>query len=112
MNEARLARNVAKALKTRGISLAQVRLNVRGGRTEPAAFEEELRAQLLVALPEEARSVPAVDIRRVPFGHMCPGCGNTFEASQIAARCPTCRAESLPDLTDEEIEVELLERLR
>jgi Zn finger protein HypA/HybF involved in hydrogenase expression len=112
MLDARLARVVVKTLRAKGWSLAQVRLNVRGGRTEPAMLEEGLRAQLMVMLPEEARSVPAVEIRRVPFSHMCSGCGQAFEAPQIAAGCPNCGAESLPELTDEEIEVEKLERIR
>ena len=112
MNEARLARSVAKTLRSKGLTLSQVHLNVRGGRTEPAVFEEGLRAQLLVQMPEDARGAAAVEIRRVPFGHMCPGCGATFESAIIAARCPSCRAESLPELTDEEIEVEKVERIR
>jgi Zn finger protein HypA/HybF involved in hydrogenase expression len=112
MNEARLARVVAKTLRAKGLTLSQVRLNVRGGRTEPAVFEEGLRAQLLAHMPDEARGAAAVEIRRVPFGHTCPGCGASFESAQIAARCPNCRAESLPELTDEEIEVEKLERIR
>ena len=112
MNEARLARGVAKALKAKGLTLGQVRLTVRGGRTEPAVFEEGLRAQLMAVMPEDARGAAAVDIRRVPFGHMCPGCGGTFDSPQIAARCPNCRAESLPELTDEEIEFEKVERIR
>jgi Zn finger protein HypA/HybF involved in hydrogenase expression len=112
MLDARLARVVAKTLKAKGLTLAQVRLNVRGGRTEPSVLEEGLRAQLMLMLPEEARSVPAVEIRRAPFGHICPGCGQAFEAPQIAAPCPNCGSESLPELTDEEIDVEKLERIR
>ena len=112
MLDARLARVVAKTLRARGLTLSQVRLNVRGGRTEPAILEDGLRAQLMAIMPEDARGAAAVEIRRVPFGHMCPGCGTTFDSAQIAARCPNCRAESLPDLTDEEIEVEKVERIR
>jgi Zn finger protein HypA/HybF involved in hydrogenase expression len=112
MHEVRLARHVARTLKSRGLSVAQVRLNVRGGRTDPAEFEEGLRAQLVALLPEEARSVAALEVRRAPFAHFCPGCGRAFEAAEIAAACPNCGAESLADLTDEEIDVERLERVR
>jgi hypothetical protein len=112
MHEAALARSVAKTLKSRGLSLAGVRLNVRGGHRDPYDFEADLRAQLLQALPDEAKAVPGLEIRRVAFGHLCPGCGNEFEAVQIAAPCPRCRAESLPELTDEQVDVERLEHYR
>jgi hypothetical protein len=110
MHEANLARGVARALKSRGLVLAQVRLSVRGGHTDPSLFDAELRAHLAELLPDEADSVPGLEIRRVAFAHLCPGCGNEFESPQIAARCPNCRGESLPGITDEEIAVERLER--
>jgi Zn finger protein HypA/HybF involved in hydrogenase expression len=110
MHEEWLARNVAKSLKSRGLSLAQVRLNIRGGRREPSEFESDLRVQLLKAMPEQAKSIPGLDIRRVPFGHLCPGCGNEFDSPQIAASCPRCHAESLPESTDEQVDIERMER--
>ena len=110
MHEASLARHVARALKSRGLSLAQVRLNVRGGHTDPSLFEAELRVHLLEALPDQAAAVPGVEIRRMPFAHLCPGCGNEFDSPQIAAVCPRCHGESLPGVTDEEIDIERLER--
>jgi Zn finger protein HypA/HybF involved in hydrogenase expression len=110
MHEANAARNVAKALKSRSLTLAQVRLNVRGGHTDPSVFESELRTHLALVLPEEARMVPGLEIRRMPFGHLCPGCGNEFESPRIAAFCPKCQGESLPGVTEEEIEIERLER--
>lgn len=112
MHEAILARNVAKTLKSRGLALADVRLNVRGGHRDPADFEAGLRVQLLQAIPDEARAIPGLEIRRVAFDHLCPGCGTVFESIQIAAPCPRCRAESLPELTDEQVDVERLERYR
>jgi Zn finger protein HypA/HybF involved in hydrogenase expression len=110
MHEASLARNVAKALKSRGLTLAQVRLSVRGGHTDPALFESELRVHLISELPEQAKAVPGLEIKRAPFGHLCPGCGNEFESPQIAASCPRCHGESLPELSDEQIDIERLER--
>jgi Zn finger protein HypA/HybF involved in hydrogenase expression len=110
MHEAGLARNVAKTLKSRGLTLAQVRLRVRGGHRDPAEFEADLRAHLIEAMPDQARAVPGLEIQRAPFGHLCPGCGNEFDSPQIAASCPRCHAESLPELTDEEIDIERLER--
>jgi Zn finger protein HypA/HybF involved in hydrogenase expression len=112
MHEAGLARNVAKAMKTRGLSLAQVRLTVRGGHRDPAEFEAGLRVHLLQAMPGDAKAIPGLEITRVPFGHLCPGCGNEFESVQIAASCPRCHAESLPELSDEQIDIERLERIR
>ncbi len=110
MHEATLAKNVAKILKSRGLSLAQVRLTVRGGNTDPARFDAELRNQLQALLPDQARFVPGLDISRIPFAHLCPGCGNEFESPQIAARCPQCQGESLPGVSEEEVAVERLER--
>ena len=112
MHEATLARSVAKALKSRGLTLAQVRLNVRGGHSDPAEFEAELRVHLLAAMPDEARAMPGLEIKRAPFGHLCPGCGNEFQSAQIAASCPRCHAESLPELTDEQVDIERLESYR
>jgi Zn finger protein HypA/HybF involved in hydrogenase expression len=110
MHEAGLARNVAKALKSRGLTLVQVRLSVRGGRRDPSEFEADLRAQLIHAMPDQVRAVPGLEIRRVPFGHICPGCGTEFDSPQIAASCPRCHAESLPEVTEEEVDIERLER--
>jgi Zn finger protein HypA/HybF involved in hydrogenase expression len=110
MHEASLARSVAKALKSRGLILAQVRLNVRGGHTDPNLFDSELRTHLAEVLPDQARSVPGLEIRRMPFAHFCPGCGNEFDSTQIAASCPRCHGESLPGITDEEVDIERLER--
>ena len=110
MHEAGLARNVAKALKSRGLTLADVRLSVRGGRRDPAEFEAELRVSLLAAMPEQAKAIPGLEIRRAPFGHLCPGCGNEFDSPQIAASCPRCHAESLPESTDEQVDIERMER--
>jgi Zn finger protein HypA/HybF involved in hydrogenase expression len=110
MHVAGLALNLEKALKRRGLTLAQVRLNVRGGHRDPTEFEADLRVHLLQAMPDQSRAIPGLEIRRVPFGHLCPGCGNEFESPQIAASCPRCHAESLPELTDEEIDFERMER--
>ncbi|MGD0863263.1 MAG: hydrogenase/urease maturation nickel metallochaperone HypA [Candidatus Limnocylindrales bacterium] len=112
MHETGLARGVAKTLKSRGLSLAEVRLNVRGGHRDPADFETDLRVHLLEVMPDQAKAVPGLEIRRVPFGHLCPGCGTEFESAQIAAPCPRCHAESLPGLTDEQVDVERLEQYR
>ena len=110
MHEATLARSVAKALKSRGLILAQVRLTIRGGHTDPSVFEAELRNHLAQVLPDQARSVPGLEVKRMPFAHLCPGCGNEFDSPQIAARCPRCQGESLPGITDEEVSIERLER--
>jgi Zn finger protein HypA/HybF involved in hydrogenase expression len=110
MHEATLARNVAKVLTSKGLTLPQVRLTVRGGNTDPARFDAELRAHLQAYLPDQARAVPGLEIRRIPFPHLCPGCGNEFESPQIAARCPACHGDSLPGVTEEEVAVERLER--
>jgi Zn finger protein HypA/HybF involved in hydrogenase expression len=110
MHEASLARNVAKALKAKGLTLAEVRLCIKGGHTDPNLFESELRTHLAAEMPDQAKAVPGLEIRRAPFGHLCPGCGNEFESPQIAASCPRCHGESLPELTDEEIDIERMER--
>ena len=112
MHEAVLARGLAKTLKIRGLSLADVRLTVRGGHRDPAEFEADLRLHLLQAMPDQAKAVTGLEIKRVPFGHLCPGCGNEFDSAQIAASCPRCHAESLPELTDEQVDIERLERYR
>lgn len=109
MHEAGLARGVARALRQRGLRLADVRLSVRGGHHDPAAFDAELREHLADALPEDASNIGSLEIRRVAFGHLCLGCGREFEAAEIEAACPSCGASSLPSITDEEIEIERLE---
>ena len=112
MHEAVLARNVAKTLKSRGLTLADVRLNVRGGHRDPSEFEADLRVHLLQTMPEEAKAVPGLEIRRVPFGHLCPGCGNEFQSARIAAPCPHCHAESLPETSGEQVDGERREHYR
>jgi Zn finger protein HypA/HybF involved in hydrogenase expression len=109
LHEASLARGVARALHERGLRVEQIRLAVRGGHHDAAEFERELRAHLSAELPGQAAQVARLPIRRLAFGHLCPGCGAEFETEQVAPACPACGSDTLPELTDEEIEIELLE---
>ena len=112
MHEAGLARGVARELRQRGLSVAQVRLAVRGGNHDPLEFETELRAYLVAELPDEAAAVAAMEIRRVPFGHLCPRCGVEFDSAAVAPGCPACGVDTVAEITDEAIEIELLAGVR
>jgi Zn finger protein HypA/HybF involved in hydrogenase expression len=112
MHEAGLARGVAKALRERGLRVRQVRLAVRGGHHDPAEFERELRTYLAAEMPEQASTIASLQIRRVEFGHLCPSCAAEFTAPGVAEPCPNCGAETVPDIPNEQIEIELLEPVR
>jgi Zn finger protein HypA/HybF involved in hydrogenase expression len=112
MHEAGLAREVARALRERGLRPGQVRLAVRGGHHDPAEFEAELRDHLAAAMPDEAAAVASLTIRRVMCGHLCPRCGVEFESEAVAPVCPACGSDTVPEVADEEIEIELLEAVR
>jgi Zn finger protein HypA/HybF involved in hydrogenase expression len=109
MHEAGLARGVAKALRERGLRLGQVRLAVRGGRHDATEFEAELRAHLAAELPDDATAIASLEVRRLPSGHMCPTCGVEFESEIVAPACPKCGVDTLAEVTDEVIEIELME---
>jgi Zn finger protein HypA/HybF involved in hydrogenase expression len=112
MHEAGLARGVAKALRERDLRPGQVRLAVRGGHHDAEAFDAELRAYLAAEIPGEAAAVASIEIRRVAFGHLCPKCGVEFESAAVAPACPACGIETLAEITDEVIEIELLAAVR
>jgi Zn finger protein HypA/HybF involved in hydrogenase expression len=112
MHEEVLARSLAKSLRSRGLTLTDVRLTVRGGHRDPNEFEADFRVRLAHAMPDEIKAIPGLEIKRIAFGHLCPGCGNEFESIQIAASCPKCHAGSLPEVNDEEVGFERLERVR
>jgi Zn finger protein HypA/HybF involved in hydrogenase expression len=109
MHEAGLARGVAKALRERGLRVDQVRLAVCGGTREVEEFEGELRTYLIEAMPDQAAGVMNLDIRRVPFGHLCPSCGAEFTSPGAGESCPNCGSETVPEIPTERIEIELLE---
>jgi Zn finger protein HypA/HybF involved in hydrogenase expression len=112
MHEAGLARGVAKALRERGLRPGQVRLAVRGGHHDAAEFEAELRAHLAAEMPDETASIAALEVRRLPFGHLCPSCGVEFESERVAPACPKCGVDTLAEVTDEVIEIELMAAVR
>ncbi len=112
MHEAGLARGVAKALRDRGLCLGQVQLAVRGGHHDAVEFEAELRAHLAAEMPEEASAITNLRVRRLPCGHLCPSCGVEFESEVVAPACPKCGVETVAELTDEVIEIELMEPVR
>jgi Zn finger protein HypA/HybF involved in hydrogenase expression len=107
MHEAGLARGIAKALRERGLRLDEIRLAVCGGTHEAGEFEVELRTYLVEAMPDQAEAAMKVEIRRLPFGHLCPSCGVEFTAPGVAERCPNCGAETVPEVATERIEIEL-----
>ncbi len=107
MHEAGLARGVARELRERGLRPDRVRLAVRGGHHDQAVFEAELRAHLTAEMPEEAAAIARLPIRRLASGHLCPGCGVEFDAAAVAPQCPNCGTETIAELTDEVIEIEL-----
>jgi Zn finger protein HypA/HybF involved in hydrogenase expression len=112
MHEAGLARSVAKALRERGLTPDQVRLAVRGGHHDPAEFEAELRAHLAREMPDETAAIASLEVRRLTFGHLCPRCGVEFDSEIVAPACPNCGSDTIAEITDEEIEIELWERVR
>jgi Zn finger protein HypA/HybF involved in hydrogenase expression len=112
LHEASLARGIARALRERGLAPERVRLAVRGGHHDPAEFERELRAHLAAELPEQAAALTRLEIRRLPCGHMCPRCGVEFDSELVAPACPNCAFETLSELPDEQVEIELLEAVR
>jgi Zn finger protein HypA/HybF involved in hydrogenase expression len=107
MHEAGLARDIAKLLRKRGLRLDEIRVAVRGGTHEAREFEIELRTYLAEALPDQAAAALTVEIRRAPFGHLCPRCGVEFTAPGVAECCPNCGAETVPELATEQVEIEL-----
>jgi Zn finger protein HypA/HybF involved in hydrogenase expression len=112
MHEAGLARGVARALRERGLDPARIRLAVRGGHHDPIEFEAELRAHLTAEMPEHAAAITGVEIRRAPFGHLCPRCGVEFESERVAPACPACGVDTVAEITDEIVEIELLAGVR
>jgi Zn finger protein HypA/HybF involved in hydrogenase expression len=112
MHEAGLARGVARALRERGLRPCDVRLAVRGGHHDPLEFETELRAHLAAELPDEAAAVANIEIRRIPFGHLCPRCGVEFDSEAVAPTCPACGVDTVAEITDEVIEIEMLTAVR
>ncbi len=112
MHEAGLARGVARGLRERGLSPAQVRLAVRGGHHDPREFEAELRAHLTAEMPGDAAAVASMEIRRAVFGHLCPRCGVEFETERVAPVCPACGVDTVAEITDEIVEIELLAAVR
>ncbi len=109
MHEAGLARGVANALRERGLLLEQVRLLVRGGLHEPAAFEAALREHLAREFPAEAEAARTIRITREPFGHLCVSCGAKFDAAEVHARCPRCDGDTISAVQNEQIEIVLAE---
>jgi Zn finger protein HypA/HybF involved in hydrogenase expression len=112
LHEASLARGIAKALRERGLGPDRVRLAVCGGHHDPAEFEGELRAHLAAQMPEQAAAVARLEIRRIPCGHMCPSCGVEFDSELVAPACPNCGSDTLTELAQEQVEIELLEAVR
>jgi Zn finger protein HypA/HybF involved in hydrogenase expression len=112
MHEAGLARGVARALRERGLSVGQIGLAVRGGHHDPAEFEAELRAHLAAELPHQAAALATLAIRRLASGHLCPGCGVEFDSEIVAPGCPVCGSDTVPEITTEQIEIELLEAVK
>jgi Zn finger protein HypA/HybF involved in hydrogenase expression len=108
MHEAALARGVAKGLRERGLGPAQVRLAVRGGHHAAAEFESELKAHLAAEMPEAAPEIAALEVRRLPFGHLCPTCGVEFDSELVAPACPNCASDTIAEITDEVVEIEPL----
>jgi Zn finger protein HypA/HybF involved in hydrogenase expression len=109
MHEAGLARRVARELRERGLSPTQVRLAVRGGQHDPVAFEAEMRGHLEGEMPDAAAAIAGMEIRRLACGHLCPACGIEFESAMVAPACPNCAADTLAEITSEQVEIELLE---
>jgi Zn finger protein HypA/HybF involved in hydrogenase expression len=103
---------VARGLRERGLSPAQVRLAVRGGHHDPREFEAELRAHLTAEMPGDAAAVASMEIRRAVFGHLCPRCGVEFETERVAPVCPACGVDTVAEITDEIVEIELLAAVR
>jgi Zn finger protein HypA/HybF involved in hydrogenase expression len=63
-------------------------------------------------MPEEASAITNLRVRRLPCGHLCPSCGVEFESEVVAPACPKCGVETVAELTDEVIEIELMEPVR
>src|SRR5271157_2201566 len=112
MHEAALARGVAKGLRERGLAPAQVRLAVLGGHHDAAEFEAELKVHLAAEMPEAAAQIAVLEVRRLPFGHLCPKCGVEFDSEKVAPACPNCASDTIAETTDEEVEIELLVPVR
>jgi Zn finger protein HypA/HybF involved in hydrogenase expression len=103
---------LARGLRERGLSPAQVRLAVRGGHHEPSEFEAQLRSHLTAEMPGDAVAVACMEIRRAAFGHLCPRCGVEFETERVAPVCPACGVDTVAEITDEIVEIELLAAVR
>jgi predicted RNA-binding Zn-ribbon protein involved in translation (DUF1610 family) len=112
MDEAGLARGLAKVLLERGLSIGQIRLAVRGGQVDPAEFERQLRAHLIAEIPNEAIALAGIEIRRGASGHLCPRCGVEFDTEIVAPGCPNCGSDTVPEVAAEVIDIELLEPVR
>ncbi len=105
MHEAGLARAVAATLRERDLTVGAVRLLVRGGHHEAAAFDAALRAHLSALLP--GTEADDAEIVHVAIEQLCVGCGRLFEAPAPEAVCPACGASALPSLLEEQVEIEL-----
>ncbi len=122
MHEAALARSIAEALLERmpeHIGFASlrdpardapvtppVRVLVRGGQTEPTAFDAALLEHLRAELP--GWDGTGLEVVHEPAPRLCVGCGSTFEATVSDAPCPSCGAmSSLPTIEHEQVELEV-----
>jgi Zn finger protein HypA/HybF involved in hydrogenase expression len=85
---------------------------VQGGHHDPAVFEAELRAHLEAEMPDETAAIANLEVRRLPSGHLCPSCGVEFDTEIVAPACPNCGSDTIAEITDEEIDIELRERVR
>lgn len=106
MHEAGLASSVADAMRRNGLDQEgpPVRLIVRGGHTEEAAFDASLRLHLQLRLPELDPS--RLTIVHAPRPASCIACGGSFMADTTETPCPTCGAPGLMQPGPESIELE------
>lgn len=104
MHEAGIAVAVAAEIRDRGLDPALVRVLVRGGHDDPAAFEAAFRAQLELAGP--GLDLDRVTIVRLPTARLCIHCGGSFVAVEADAPCPSCGGPGLSAHSHETIELE------
>jgi Zn finger protein HypA/HybF involved in hydrogenase expression len=104
MHEAGIAVAVAAEIRDRGLDPARVRVRVRGGHGDPAAFEAAFRAQLELAAP--TLGLDRVTILRLPTDRLCIHCAGSFSAIDPDALCPVCGGPGLAVDVHESIELE------
>ena len=107
MHEAGLAEAIAATIRQAGLLGGSVRILVRGGHDEPAAFDAALRSHLVANLPE--LDPAAVSIVHEPSEHWCVGCGRTFLAVW-GGPCPDCGGPGLALEMEGSIDVERVGR--